>query len=88
MVVLFGSQFAERKYVNSDEVMMGRETKIERMDLAFFLAVCVGFHAMAQGAPPGAAALGYTLCVINEKPTAADIAPGSNGDYKWFNGQW
>ena len=38
--------------------------------------------------PPGAAALGYTLAVINEHPTAADIAPGNNGDYKWFDGQW
>lgn len=38
--------------------------------------------------PPGAAALGFTKCVINEKPTAEDIAPGKNGDYKWFSGQW
>jgi hypothetical protein len=74
--------------VNSDKLMMGQKAKRKRMDLAFFLAVCVGFHAMAQGVPPGAAALGYTLCVINEKPTAADIAPGSNGDHKWFSGQW
>ena len=38
--------------------------------------------------PPGAAALGYTKCVINEKPTAADITDARNGDYKWFSGQW
>jgi hypothetical protein len=38
--------------------------------------------------PPGAAALGFTKCVINERPTAADIAPGPSGDYKWFSGQW
>ncbi|MCY2988835.1 MAG: hypothetical protein NTY19_13350 [Planctomycetota bacterium] len=38
--------------------------------------------------PPGAAALGYTKCVINERPTAADVAPGRNGSYKWFSGQW
>ncbi len=38
--------------------------------------------------PPGAAALGYTRCVINEKPTADDVAPGRSGNYKWFSGQW
>ncbi len=38
--------------------------------------------------PPGAAALGYTKRVLNETPTAADIAPGKNGNYKWFSGQW
>jgi hypothetical protein len=38
--------------------------------------------------PWGAAALGYTKCIINEHPTATDIAPGKNGDYKWFSGQW
>jgi hypothetical protein len=38
--------------------------------------------------PPGAAVLGYTLSVINENPTASDIAPGANGPYKWFDGQW
>lgn len=52
------------------------------------MAVCVGLNAAGQSTPPGAAALGYTVCVINEKPTAADIAPGSTGDYKWFSGQW
>ena len=29
--------------------------------------------------PPGAAALGYTKCVIRENPTAADVAPGRRG---------
>jgi hypothetical protein len=48
----------------------------------------MGLNARAQSVPPGAAALGCTLCVINEKPVASDIAPGDNGDYKWFNGQW
>ena len=38
--------------------------------------------------PPGAAALGYTKCVIDERPAVADIAPGKNGDFKWFSGQW
>ena len=42
----------------------------------------------AASVPPGAAALGYTKCLINERPTAADIAPGRNGNYKWFSGQW
>jgi hypothetical protein len=50
----------------------------------FLLAMSAG----GQSVPPGAAALGYTMCVINEHPTAADIAPGTNGNYKWFDGQW
>ena len=32
--------------------------------------------------------MGYTKRVINETPTVADIAPGKNGNYKWFSGQW
>jgi hypothetical protein len=59
-----------------------------RCYLVFCLAVCAGLKAMAQTTPPGAAALNYTLCVINQQPTAADIAPGSKGNYKWFSGQW
>lgn len=42
----------------------------------------------AVSVPPGAAVLGYTKRVISETPTAADIAPGKNGDHKWFSGQW
>ncbi|MCX7597711.1 MAG: cellulase family glycosylhydrolase [Armatimonadetes bacterium] len=42
----------------------------------------------AKDLPLGAALLGYTKCIINERPTAEDIAPGSRGDYKWFSGQW
>ena len=42
----------------------------------------------APKVPPGAAALGYTKCIVNERPTAADVAPGKNGNYKWFSGQW
>jgi endoglucanase len=38
--------------------------------------------------PPGAAALGYTKCIISERPIAADVAPGKSGDFKWFSGQW
>lgn len=51
-----------------------------------------GYYAQstttASAAPPGAAALGYTKCVINEKPVAKDIAAGANGNFKWFSGQW
>jgi len=56
--------------------------------MAFLLAACLALTAAAQTVPPGASALGYTICIINEKPTASDIAPGANGNYKWFSGQW
>ncbi len=36
--------------------------------------------------PNGAAALGYTKRVINERPVSFDLAPGRNGNYKWFRG--
>ena len=36
--------------------------------------------------PPGAAELGYTRLVIDERPRLADIAPGKTGNYKWFRG--
>jgi len=58
---------------------------------ALLLGATVMSGAVAQQAPAvprGAAALGYTKCIINEHPTAADIAPGKSGDYKWFSGQW
>jgi hypothetical protein len=64
--------------------MMGHQAKRKMMRPAFFLAACVGLHAMAQGVPPGAASLGCTLCVINEKPTASDIAPDSPGFERWM----
>ena len=44
--------------------------------------------AVAAPVPPGAVALGYTKRVINEHPISADIAPGKNGNFKWFSGQW
>jgi hypothetical protein len=44
--------------------------------------------AAADSIPPGAAALGYTKCIINEHPDVNDIAPGPSGNYKWFSGQW
>ena len=58
---------------------------------AIVLALAAASGALAQEkptVPPGAAALGYTKCIIDERPAAADIAPGKNGDYKWFSGQW
>jgi hypothetical protein len=36
--------------------------------------------------PPGAAQLGYSQCVYDERPKFADIAPGKTGTYKWFRG--
>ncbi len=52
------------------------------------LEVTPYFFAGPPLLPPGAAALGYTTCVYDEQPTAADIAPlpGSTGNYKWFRG--
>lgn len=50
-------------------------------------ALAVALAAPAA-VPPGAVALGYTKCIINERPLPGDIAPGKNGDYKWFSGQW
>ena len=38
--------------------------------------------------PPGAAAFGYTKCVIDERPRVEDIAPGDKGKYKWFSRGW
>jgi len=64
---------------------------MNRIFETLLLAVSVMSDVVAQGAPavpPGAAALGYTKCIINERPTAADIAPDKSGDYKWFSGQW
>ncbi|MGR9037583.1 MAG: hypothetical protein ACU83O_13515 [Gammaproteobacteria bacterium] len=65
--------------------MKSRLIQIATGSLVLLLAPII---AAAEPIPPGAAALGYTKCVINERPTAADIAPGSNGSYKWFSGQW
>jgi lysophospholipase L1-like esterase len=64
---------------------------MRRMLVLIALVIACWINSAAgggAGVPPGAAALGYTKCVINERPTAADIAPGRNGDYKWFSGQW
>jgi len=54
----------------------------------FTLGIAPYSPTRASAVPPGAAALGYTKCVINEKPSLADIAPGTKGPFKWFSGQW
>lgn len=67
-------------------------TAVLRPSLVTAFAVVVALSAVLADetpiVPPGAVALGYTKCVINECPVATDIAPGKNGDYKWFSGQW
>ena len=53
------------------------------------LLLCAALSSLAaKTVPPGAAALGYTKCIIDEHPAVADIAPGKSGDYKWFSGPW
>ena len=71
-----------------EEMTMDHKLKKTRMGGVFFLAVCVGFNATAQSVPPGAAVLGYTNCVINDNPTAAEIASGETGNYNWFCGSF
>lgn len=57
--------------------------------LALLMAECFAAEAAAaEKIPPGAAALGYTKCVIDERPSVADIAPGPTGHSKWFMGLW
>gem|GEM_PF-212103 len=38
--------------------------------------------------PPAAKALGYTKCVIDEKPVAEDVTMEKTGDHKWFSGDF
>ncbi len=55
--------------------------------LTLVVAGCVAAEAATtRKVPPGAAALGYTKCVIDQRPSVADIAPGKTGHFKWFNG--
>jgi hypothetical protein len=66
---------------------------MKRFATALPLAACLASSLFAQAGktpavPAGAAALGYTKCISDERPTVADIAPGKSGDYKWFSGQW
>ena len=57
--------------------------------MGLFLAGCSVYRvATAKPVPPGAAALGYTTCILDERPSVADIAPGKSGGFKWFSGQW
>ena len=62
--------------------------KANRLECLLLAAACTGLVASGQPVPPGAAALGLTNCVINDTPTVAEIAPGRNGNYKWFLGNW
>lgn len=64
------------------------KTVLPSITLGTALFFLFHFHAAADPIPYGALALGYTKCVINEHPVAADIASGNNGSYKWFNGRW
>jgi hypothetical protein len=52
------------------------------------LAVAAGADDARPPIAPGAAALGYSKCILAEHPAAADIAPGKSGAFKWFTGQW
>ena len=55
----------------------------------FVAAECIAAEAAAgREVPPGAAALGYTKCVIDERPSVADISFDNTGNAKWFNGLW
>jgi len=56
-------------------------------------ALCGVMAMMVSGCasvqvPPGAAELGYTKCILNERPTVADITGEKTGNFKWFSGQW
>jgi hypothetical protein len=66
---------------------MDHRAKRKRTEHVAFFSVCIGLNLMGQNVPPGAAALGYTKCVINDSPTAAEIAPGYYGNYDWFRGR-
>ena len=51
-------------------------------------AGCATSSLSTKSVPPGAAALGYTRRLFDERPHATEIAPGKGGAYKWFSGQW
>jgi hypothetical protein len=69
------------------KITMDQQAKRKRMEQWLFLAVCIGLNATGQTVPPGAAALGYTNCVINDTPTVSEIAPANTGNYNWFSGR-
>ncbi len=52
------------------------------------LLMLTAVATQAADVPPGAAAPGYSKCIIWERPVAEDVAPGKNGAHKWFSGQW
>ncbi len=56
--------------------------------MTWFCLTLLSVVAADPPIPPGAAALGYSRCLFNERPVAEDVAPGRNGDYTWFSGQW
>ncbi len=60
----------------------------KRISFLFLIIVCIALNIEGQSIPPGAAALGYTNCVYNFVPTTAEIAPGINGSFIWFRGQF
>lgn len=47
-----------------------------------------GKQSAARKVPPGAKALGYTKCVIDERPVAEDVTAERTGEHKWFSGQY
>ncbi len=68
-----------------------RTATLQVAGIGLTLLLAEGFAAEATSPgkiPPGAAALGYTKCVIDERPSVADIAPGPTGHFKWFMGLW
>ena len=73
-----------------DFEFLTEEVKLKATELVVMFAVIAMTTRSEMGAPvpPGAAALGYTKCVINETPTADDVASGRSGNFKWFSGQW
>ena len=57
--------------------------------LLIIIITQVGMARIIAGTLPAEVlALGYTNCVIDEHPDMTDIAPGKNGSFKWFSGEW
>jgi hypothetical protein len=67
---------------------MNQQANRKKLEKLLFLAVCIGLNATGQTVPPGAAALGYTSSLFNLQPAASQIAPGNNGNYDWFSGEF
>jgi hypothetical protein len=67
----------------------------KRLVVLVFFTACVSTALAADATvktnrlPVGAAAGGFTKCIINEKPTSEDISPDRGTTAaKWFSGQW